>query len=478
MASRSRPSRRKRPARRSWWPWLAGLLLVAGLAAVGVLAWSHSRGGRAALLNLGADRLYVDVQNDIESALIPVLPALTPGPAPADASGLAADWPLPAAGADAAVHCRVVAVAPERLWWDVQADVARAVAAAGGQVLWGERLGAGRGSAAADAPDDAHDLLRLDVGVAGHPTHTLLLYHADQKAPRVRWGDAAVTGWDMLANAADAPTVAIVIDDWGYYRNDAARALLELDAPLTLSILPGHAFSRQFALEATPLALPGGAPLTAGAGGDPDAQRARLAAGCPVPLAIAGRGAALPERRREIMLHLPMQPVDYPRTNPGSGAILVGMDAARIDSILAGDLAALPGVRGVNNHMGSAATADAETMQKLMAALKRRGLYFLDSLTTQQSVAYAEARRAGLPALRNRIFLDHDDPSPAVVRQRLTTLVEAARRGGFAVGIGHPKAVTADVLARELPRWQAAGVRFVTISELLALQAAAPGAGD
>jgi hypothetical protein len=120
--------------------------------------------------------------------------------------------------------------------------------------------------------------------------------------------------------------------------------------------------------------------------------------------------------------------------------------------------------------MGSAATADAPTMAILMAELKRRGFLFLDSQTTDRSVAHAEAARAGVPVLRNRIFLDHDEPPPAVVRERLAALVAVARTRGFAVGIGHPHGATAQVLSAEIPQLQAAGVRFVTVSELLALQ--------
>jgi polysaccharide deacetylase 2 family uncharacterized protein YibQ len=122
--------------------------------------------------------------------------------------------------------------------------------------------------------------------------------------------------------------------------------------------------------------------------------------------------------------------------------------------------------------MGSAATADAPTMAALMQELRRRGLFFVDSQTSDRSVAYAEAARAGIPVLRNRIFLDHDEPEPAVMLQRLSTLVDVARARGFAVGIGHPHALTARILATEIPRLQAEGIRFLTVSELLALQAA------
>lgn len=109
-------------------------------------------------------------------------------------------------------------------------------------------------------------------------------------------------------------------------------------------------------------------------------------------------------------------------------------------------------------------------MQALMAVLAERGLYFVDSLTTAESVGYEVALRAGLPAARNRIFLDVDYDSVAEVRKNLNQLVQTARTQGFAVGIGHPHAETLQVLRAETPRLIAAGVRFVTVSEWLALR--------
>jgi polysaccharide deacetylase 2 family uncharacterized protein YibQ len=90
-------------------------------------------------------------------------------------------------------------------------------------------------------------------------------------------------------------------------------------------------------------------------------------------------------------------------------------------------------------------------------------------------VAWEVAREAGVPAVRNRIFLDYDNEDSESIRANLETLVRSARQRGFALGIGHPHPRTADVLRRELPRLQAAGVRFVTVSELLALRRAREG---
>lgn len=238
--------------------------------------------------------------------------------------------------------------------------------------------------------------------------------------------------------AAAGPRVALVIDDLGQRLTGPAAELLALPVPLTLAVLPGLPHSREVA-----------------------AQAAR---GIDEPTAA----------RRELLLHLPMQPLDYPATDPGPGALLVGMDPVEAVARLDRALAAVPGATGVNNHMGSAATADSLLMSVLMEALAARGLRFLDSLTTPHSVAAQAARRAGVPCARNRLFLDADPADEATISARLAELVAVARHAGSAIGIGHPHAATAAVLAREVPRLEAEGVRFVTVSELSTAGGGAP----
>jgi polysaccharide deacetylase 2 family uncharacterized protein YibQ len=427
--------RRRRPR---WFLVLATVcLLILGAVGVTLLVLSRHDQGRVALLNLGAQRVYGEVQADAERALSTVLPGLS-----VDGEG---------------VRCGMVPVPDEPTWWELQEQLGQALTAAGVSILRGERMVRPAGDATPGTGDT--DLLRLDIGLPGAPTHALLLYRASRGRPAARWDDDASAGaWANLAAARGQPTIALIIDDWGNSREDDAQGLLDLDAALTLSVLPGLPYTARFAGEATPLVLP-------------ESSRTAASARRHIPaLRFSDAPAALPARRREVILHLPMEPLGYPDPDPGPLALMTGMDAATVSGLLDRTLAAVPGARGLNNHMGSAATADEPTMALLMGELRRRGLFFVDSQTTEKSVAHVEAARDGVPVLRNRIFLDHDEPSATVVRQRLATLVEAARARGFAVGIGHPHAVTAQVLGAEIPRLQAEGVRFVTVSELLALQ--------
>ncbi|MCP4574491.1 MAG: divergent polysaccharide deacetylase family protein [bacterium] len=465
-SSRTPAARRSRSFGRNR---LVALVLVAValvVTGVGALKWAETRRGQAALLGLGSDRMHGQVQDAVDEALARILPGLATGAVHPDRPG-DLDRPAPELGEGAMIRCRTVPVDGESPWWDVQARVAEALDTAGARVLWGERLPRRRGSAGA-RPDEEQDLLRLDVGVPGHPTHTLLLHRADL-TPDVRWErDGSSAAWRRLRESG-GPTVALVVDDWGNFRNATTHAILDLPVPLTLAVLPGLSYSRHFALQGTGLILP-----TAAATVDPGAvgraTAARRAAGCPVEVSVGRGGEAPDSRRREIMLHLPMQPQSWPDTDPGPRAVMVGMSRREIADRLDEALAGLLHVRGVNNHMGSAATSDETTMARLMAELDARGLYFVDSLTAAGSVAWDEAKRAGLPTARNRIFLDYDNEDTERIRSNLERLVTAARRTGFAIGICHPHAATAEVLAAEVARLAAQGVRFVTVSEFLALR--------
>jgi uncharacterized protein len=199
------------------------------------------------------------------------------------------------------------------------------------------------------------------------------------------------------------PRIAIIIDDLGY---DAAiaRSFQKVDMPLSLSILPAAPFTRRIAREAG-------------------------------------------EMGREFMLHLPMEPKNYPSVRPGPGALFLSMGDEEIRETLARDLDEIPGVRGVNNHMGSSFTENRQKMLVVLKELKKRKLYYVDSRTSGKTVGFQLAREVGLPASQRGVFLDND-PQPRAVKMQMDRLMSMARHRGFAVGIGHPHGETLDVLEK------------------------------
>ena len=174
--------------------------------------------------------------------------------------------------------------------------------------------------------------------------------------------------------------------------------------------------------------------------------------------------AALRRRHDEILCHLPMEPRSG--GNPGPGALREGMSPQQLRQSTLAAIAAVPGAVGVNNHMGSALSADPGSMSTILGVLAERGLYFLDSRTSAQSVGFRVATSLGVPAAERQVFLD-DDPRPAAVAAEFQHLLELARTRGGAIAIGHPHSATLATLAAEVPRAQALDYRFVQVSALL-----------
>jgi len=190
-------------------------------------------------------------------------------------------------------------------------------------------------------------------------------------------------------------------------------------------------------------------------------------------------GAVLPDLRwsaasaetlarggHEVLLHLPMEPEGYPRVRPGPGLVLRSQSDAEIERLLEEDLATVPGAIGVNNHMGSAATADPRVMKAVARVLARRGLFFLDSRTTDATVGERTAEEASVRAASRRVFLD-DVAREDAIRAQLQELVRRAHQEGAAIAIGHPYPVTLFVLEKDLPEIGKSGVELVRVSELV-----------
>ena len=217
------------------------------------------------------------------------------------------------------------------------------------------------------------------------------------------------------------PKVAIIIDDIGYDPKIVDH-FLSIDAPLTFSVLPFSPYQKK----------------------------------------VIGKIRA---KKCEIMLHLPMEPVEYPKVNPGPGALLISMTAQELSNQLNDALDAIPGAVGVNNHMGSRLTADSDQMRRVLKILKQRGLFFIDSRTSYDTVSRELARNLKLPYAQRKIFLDNNT-SPQKIRIQLKQLIRYARKRGEAVGIAHPHEETFRVLAREIPKLKQQ-IRFVPASSMV-----------
>ena len=152
---------------------------------------------------------------------------------------------------------------------------------------------------------------------------------------------------------------------------------------------------------------------------------------------------------RELMLHLPM--ANHSGNALGEGGLVADMPVEQRQATFQAALASLPQVKGVNNHMGSLLTEDTDTMAWLMAELKSRDLYFVDSLTSAKSVAWKQAQAKQLPFLKRHIFLDHEITTE-FIDQQFTKGLTIAKSRGYAVLIGHPYPETLAYLSEALPK--------------------------
>ncbi|PKU25765.1 divergent polysaccharide deacetylase family protein [Telmatospirillum siberiense] len=167
----------------------------------------------------------------------------------------------------------------------------------------------------------------------------------------------------------------------------------------------------------------------------------------------------------ELMMHVPMEPLAE-GIDAGPGALSVNLSPEELKRRVEEDLDRFTGYVGINNHMGSKFTAFAPGMQVVMEELQRRGLLFIDSLTTDHSVGLTLAQQLGVPTAARNVFLDNAGDVGAIDAQ-LAKLEDLARKKGNAIAIGHPRDGTIQALAAWLPTLRAKGLVLVPVSEVV-----------
>lgn len=235
---------------------------------------------------------------------------------------------------------------------------------------------------------------------------------------------ALIAQESISAHEQPLPAVSIIIDDLGN-RKQTGHRVVALPGAVACAFLPHAPYTHQLAL-----------------------------------LAHSGN--------KEVMLHAPME--SEKQGNLGPGALTLNMDQDQFIATLQKDIAAVPHVRGINNHMGSLLTRHPGHMLWLMQEINRQGgLFFVDSRTTTRTVASKIAGEIGVPSLQRDVFLDNVREPEAIERQ-FNELIAVAKRKGTALAIGHGYQSTLSVLERLLPQLEAHGVRLVPVSELINLR--------
>lgn len=221
-----------------------------------------------------------------------------------------------------------------------------------------------------------------------------------------------------------AAQIALIIDDIGYRHTD--EAVFTLPSTVTLSVLPHTPLSKK--------------------------------------LAQAGHA-----KGNEIMLHLPMQALNGKALGPGG--LTNTMNEAQIRASVLDAIASVPFAKGMNNHMGSLLTQLDDPMLWVMASLKQKQLYFIDSKTTQFTRAGDTADQLGVPTLKRQLFLDNDVSEPALEKQ-FKLMIEQTHIQGHLVAIAHPYPETIRFLKANLDRLKAEGIELVPTSKLFPIDLA------
>ncbi len=217
--------------------------------------------------------------------------------------------------------------------------------------------------------------------------------------------------------------IAIIIDDWGQSVSNC-KYLKEIPEPLAVSILPGLRHTKDVA-----------------------------------------KCAGL--YNKTTMLHLPLEAMYNNDFYPPNYIIKTTMPAALVEKILDEDLAQLPSIAGVNNHMGSKATADKTLMKIIFQRLKKKGLFFVDSMTAANSICEGLADQMDLAFGKRDVFLDNTITREAITKQFIV-LAQRASRKGHAVAIGHAfNNLTMQIIKEEIPLLRKHGFEIVSIEELL-----------
>lgn len=229
-----------------------------------------------------------------------------------------------------------------------------------------------------------------------------------------------------IANNPDfnQPAISIIIDDMGYRLKAGSRAV-NLSGAITYSFLPHAPYARQLSQFAH-------------------------------------------EQSKEVMLHLPMEAESGKKLGPGG--LTENMTASNFIEVLESSINSIPYVSGFNNHMGSLLTKNELLMTRLMRQVAAdKKLFFVDSKTTSNSIAFKVARAEGLLSIRRDIFIDHEN-SKKFIQKQLEKLIKKAQQKGTALAIAHPKKITLAVLEEWLPELEKKGIKLVSVSELIKLQ--------
>ena len=224
---------------------------------------------------------------------------------------------------------------------------------------------------------------------------------------------------EILEEKSSAGELNIIIDDFGYRNDKVSDGFLSLGANLTFAVIPGHKYSKSFAKKAF-------------------------------------------KKGYEVIVHMPME--SHVSSSGEEDFILnTDMTSSEIESRMEKVITHLPQAVGMNNHQGSKATENKRVMNVVGSVLKKYGKYFVDSRTTPESIAESMMMSLGVHTTNRDVFLDNEADS-YLINKQLDQLISTAQHKGSAIGVGHARPMTLQVLQKRIPELKKAGFEFKFVS--------------
>jgi polysaccharide deacetylase 2 family uncharacterized protein YibQ len=371
----------------------AGLLCIVFIAALGSYRYLKTENGRVFLLDAGVGSRFSYVQGDMEKRIVKALRRY--GVMGDRISYGREEEP----GSQHPIAIIRAETAPGASLVQINAAISKGVRAIGGRVR-----------SCREGRDGT--IITMDLGTRRFVTNRCIIRKGSEREHLAR------------NEQRPSPVVAICVDDFGFFNNTLVRGFLDLDIPLTVSVIPGLKYSGKICREAV-------------------------------------------EAGKDVLCHLPMEAEKEAWDSGEIPLIRVSMKAREIDAAVSKALDSTPGVIGISNHMGSRATADRKLMETVLRLCKVRGLFFFDSMTTPHSVVREVARELGAVEAGNDLFLDRAEGE---TRENMRKLLSIAGRRGSAIGIIHAKSASLDDLRWMIDEARKEGIDFLSISQMITRQ--------
>jgi polysaccharide deacetylase 2 family uncharacterized protein YibQ len=386
--SRKKTPRKKGPGRGLGLGRLAVILAAAAFVFLAAVKYFQTPEGRVLLLDLGFDRYYPEVQASL--GVLIAEGAREAGVPEGSISVSQADEP----GQPGPVAVIKGELPADGSLIQLNASITKALLPGGGRVLSCAEKGGGR-------------RIEMEIGTRRALTHRCVFRLSRRR--------------EVREERPEGPMITVIVDDFGYFNNRRVREFLAVEAPFTVSVIPGLEHSEKICRQAR-------------------------------------------EAGKDVICHLPMEPENDGNDQGDIPLVRTGMTGREIERIVEKALESTPGVIGMNNHMGSKATADMRVMESVMKVCRRKGLFFVDSYTSSKSVVAEAAREEGVPTLRNDLFLDNRGED---VRENMRKAISIASRSGRVTVIMHIRKGNAEHLRWFAEEAEKEGVRLVRITDMM-----------